>query len=174
VAAEDPAFRADAELSKLAVNWALNELFGLLKAGTNPHFNAQDLKENVDYAGTPLSVDESPVDPARLAGLLALVQNGTISGKIGKDVLGLMFHAETDASAAEIVEARGWKQLTDRAAIAALAGEVLADPKHAKQVEQYRAGKVQLFGFFVGKLLAASHGRASPEISNDVLEELLK
>ncbi len=136
---------------KIAANWVMGELFGLLnKAGKD--------------------ITESPVSPASLGGLLDLIADGTISGKIAKEVFALMF--ETGESAAGIVEKKGLRQVTDSGAIDRAIDEILA--AHAGKVAEYRAGKDKLFGFFVGQVMKATGGKANPALLNERLTLKLK
>jgi len=135
---------------KLAANWMTGELFGRLN------------KLGVDIENSPLSAKQ-------FAGLLALIQNNTISGKIAKDVLDLMIETGKDASA--IVEEKGLKQVTDTGAIEKVIDEVMtANPD---KVTEYRSGKDKLFGFFVGQVMKASGGKANPAAVNDLLKKKL-
>jgi aspartyl-tRNA(Asn)/glutamyl-tRNA(Gln) amidotransferase subunit B len=135
---------------KQGSNWLLSELFGALnKMGK--------------------SLDESPVSPAQAAELLELVADGTISGSIAKQVFEIML--ETGQGAAAIVEEKGLKQTSDTGAIEAVITEVLA--ANPGQLEQYRAGKEQLFGFFVGQTMKAMQGKANPGVVNELLKKLL-
>src|SRR5690606_23595261 len=129
-----------------AANWLISELFGAL-----------------NKAGRELA--DSPISPAAGAELLALVGKGTISGSIAKQVLEKML--ETGDGAAAIVEREGLKQESDSGAIEAAIDKVLAD--NADKVEQYKAGKEALFGFFVGQTMKAMQGKANPQVVNEVL-----
>ncbi len=132
---------------KMAANWLTAELFGRLnKAGR--------------------TIEDSPVSAEALSGLLDLISDNTISGKIAKEVLDIMF--ETGRDAADIVEEKGLKQVTDSSAIEVLVDEVLA--ANADKVEQYKGGKQQLFGFFVGQAMKASKGKANPQMVNEILK----
>jgi aspartyl-tRNA(Asn)/glutamyl-tRNA(Gln) amidotransferase subunit B len=135
---------------KAAANWILNELVRELNSS------------NTDIL-------HSPIKAASLAALLLLLEGGTISGKMAKDVLVEMYR--TGKSAPEIVTALGGNQISDEAAVRAIAERVIASS--ARQVEQYRAGKTTLFGYFVGQAIKASGGRANPQVVNKVLKELL-
>jgi aspartyl-tRNA(Asn)/glutamyl-tRNA(Gln) amidotransferase subunit B len=135
---------------KQASNWLLSELFGALnKMGK--------------------SLDESPVSPTQAAELLGLVADGTISGSIAKQVFEIML--ETGQAAAAIVEEKGLKQTSDTGAIEAVIAEILAN--NPGQLEAYRAGKEQLFGFFVGQTMKAMQGKANPGVVNELLKKLL-
>jgi aspartyl-tRNA(Asn)/glutamyl-tRNA(Gln) amidotransferase subunit B len=136
---------------KLAANWVTSELFGLLnKAGK--------------------SITESPVSAAALGGLIDLIADNTISGRIAKDVFAEMF--ETGKPAAEIVEKKGLRQVTDTGAIEAKIAEIMA--ANADKVAEYRAGKEKLFGFFVGQVMRAMGGKANPAMLNDLLKKTLQ
>jgi aspartyl-tRNA(Asn)/glutamyl-tRNA(Gln) amidotransferase subunit B len=135
---------------KLAANWLISELFGLLnKAG----------KE----------VTDSPVSAQALGGLVDLIADDTISGRIAKDVFAEMF--ETGKPASEIVEAKGLRQVTDTGAIEAAIDKVMAE--QADKVAEYRSGKDKLFGFFVGQVMKSTGGKANPKLLNDLLKQKL-
>jgi aspartyl-tRNA(Asn)/glutamyl-tRNA(Gln) amidotransferase subunit B len=117
-----------------------------------------------------LDIDESRVSPAGLAGMLRRIADGTISGKIAKEVFEAMWAGEGDAD--RIIEAKGLRQITDSAEIEKIVDAVIvANPS---QVEQYRAGKDKLLGFFVGQVMKATGGRANPGQVNEVLKRRLK
>jgi len=136
--------------SKLAANWVINELLGAL--------NKED-KE----------LSESPITAEQLGGLIDLISDNTISGKIAKDVFAEMFETGKDASA--IVEEKGLKQVTDTGAIEAIIDEVIAE--NPDNVEAYRGGKDKLFGFFVGQVMKKSQGKANPAMVNELLKAKL-
>ena len=115
------------------------------------------------------TIDEGPVTPTRAAELLKLVADGTISGTIAKQVFEIML--ETGEGARHVVEARGLKQTSDKTAIEAEIAKVLA--ANADKIEQYKAGKTQLFGFFVGQTMKAMAGKANPQVVNDLLRAKL-
>jgi aspartyl-tRNA(Asn)/glutamyl-tRNA(Gln) amidotransferase subunit B len=133
-----------------AANWVVAELFGALNRRGE-------------------SIENSPVSPAGAAELLGLVADGTISGTIAKQVFEIML-AE-GGSAGEIVEARGLKQTSDTGAIDAEIDKILA--ANADKVEQYKAGKQALFGFFVGQTMKAMAGKANPGVVNERLRAKL-
>ncbi len=136
---------------KLAANWVIGDLFAVLnKAG--------------------LAITESPVSARSLGGLLDLMSNGTINGKIAKDVFELM--VETGDDAAAIVERRGLRQVTDAGAIDEAVQTVLA--ANADKLAEYRSGKDKLFGFFVGQIMKAMAGRGNPALVNDALRRALE
>jgi aspartyl-tRNA(Asn)/glutamyl-tRNA(Gln) amidotransferase subunit B len=135
---------------KLSANWVMGELSGSLN------------KQGRD-------IGASPVSPEALGGLLQRIKDGTISGKIAKQVFEAMWNGEGDADS--IIEKRGLKQITDSAAIERIVRDVLdANPK---QVEQYRGGQEKLLGFFVGQVMKATQGKANPGEVNKILKGLL-
>ena len=136
---------------KLAANWVTGELFG--------HLNR---------LGT--SVEQSPVSAKALGGLIDLIADNTISGRIAKDVFEEMM--ETGKAAVVIVEEKGLRQVTDTGAIAGEIDKILA--ANADKVAEYRAGKDKLFGFFVGQVMKATGGKANPALLNELLKEKLK
>jgi aspartyl-tRNA(Asn)/glutamyl-tRNA(Gln) amidotransferase subunit B len=116
-----------------------------------------------------MDISASPVSPQQLGGLLQRIKDGTISGKIAKQVFEAMWRGEGDADA--IIEKKGLKQITDTAAIEKIVREVLdANPK---QVEQYRGGQEKLLGFFVGQVMKATQGKANPQQVNALLRNML-
>ena len=112
-----------------------------------------------------LEIGASRVSPQALAALLERVADGAISGKIAKQVFAAMWSGE--GSAERIIARRGLEQITDRAAIAAVVDRVIA--AHPGQVAEFRAGKTRLMGFFVGQVMQATGGRASPAAVNELL-----
>ena len=135
---------------KLAANWVMGELSGALN------------KEN--YA-----ITDSPVSAGTLGGLLLRIEDGTISGKLAKQVFEAMWKGEGTAD--EIIEQQGLKQISDAGAIAGIIKEVLDN--NPKQLEQYRGGQEKLFGFFVGQVMKATRGKANPKQVNELLRKLL-
>ncbi len=119
---------------------------------------------------TGLAIENCPVPPLQLAGLLKLIDSGVISLKIAKTVFDEMWASGKEPSV--IVEEKGLLQLSDSSAIEAIVDEILE--KEAGQVEEYRNGKEKLFGFFVGQVMKASRGKANPSMVNDLLARKLK
>ena len=117
-----------------------------------------------------LSFDDLPLRPGQLAEMVNLIEAGTISGKIAKEILPELL-AE-GGSATAIVEARGLGMLSDPVAIQAIVAELLA--AHPAEVESFRGGKTKLQGFFVGQLMKRTGGRADPKLANQILIEALK
>ncbi|AKF09045.1 Asp-tRNA(Asn)/Glu-tRNA(Gln) amidotransferase subunit GatB [Sandaracinus amylolyticus] len=110
-----------------------------------------------------------PVPPQRLAELLALVEGGTINGKIAKDVFADM--VKTGKAPKEIVDKKGLAQVTDTGAIEAAIRKVVAD--NPKEVEKLKAGKAAVRGFFVGQVMKATRGTANPALVNEILDKVL-
>ena len=131
-------------------NWVVAELFGALNRRAE-------------------SIEESPVSPAEAAELLSLVGNGTISGTIAKQVFEIML--ESGEGAARIVEERGLRQTSDTGAIDREIDKVLT--ANADKVADYKGGKQQLFGFFVGQVMKAMAGKANPKLVNERLRAKL-
>jgi aspartyl-tRNA(Asn)/glutamyl-tRNA(Gln) amidotransferase subunit B len=117
-----------------------------------------------------LRITAWPVAPENLAGLVALIDEGTISGKIAKTVFEEMVASGKPPAA--IVAERGLVQVTDRGAIDAAVERVLA--AHPDKVADYRGGKDKLFGFFVGQVMKATEGKANPKQVNELLQMRLR
>ncbi len=137
--------------AKLCANW----MTGTLSAALNK-------------AG--LEITDSPVNEQRFASLLARIADNTISGNIAKQVFEELW--QSTATADEIIDAKGLKQITDVGAIEAIIDEIIA--ANAKQVEQYRGGNEKMFGFFVGQVMKAMQGKANPAEVNKILKAKLQ
>jgi aspartyl-tRNA(Asn)/glutamyl-tRNA(Gln) amidotransferase subunit B len=135
---------------KLCANWVMGELTGQLH------------RENLD-------VTQSPISSEKLAGLLKRLTDGTLSGKIAKEVFDAMWRGEGDVDS--IIEARGLKQISDADALESLVDEILV--KHPQQLVEYRAGREKLFAFFVGQVMKATRGLANPALLNQILKRKL-
>ncbi|MHC4046323.1 Asp-tRNA(Asn)/Glu-tRNA(Gln) amidotransferase subunit GatB [Bradyrhizobium sp. 23AC] len=134
---------------KMAANWVINELFGRLN------------KEGRDITG-------SPVNAEQLSGIIDLIGEGTISGKIAKDLFEIVWQEGGDPRA--LVESRGMKQVTDLSAIEKVVDDIIAaNPDKAAQVKD----KPQSLGWFVGQVMKASGGKANPQSVNDLLKSKL-
>jgi aspartyl-tRNA(Asn)/glutamyl-tRNA(Gln) amidotransferase subunit B len=114
-------------------------------------------------------IEDCPVTPGSLIGLLQLIDKGTISGKMAKTVFEDMY--QTGKPAEEIVKQKGMVQISDSSAIDKLIDEVLANSP--KQLESYRNGKETIIGYFVGQVMKASKGQANPAVVNQLLKEKL-
>jgi len=145
----DALLEAGAE-PKQGANWVVAELFGALNRRGE-------------------SIADTPISPGEAAELLKLVADGTISGTIAKQVFEIML--ETGEAPSKIVEERGLKQTSDTGAIDAEIDKVLA--ANADKVAEYKSGKQQLFGFFVGQTMKAMQGKANPQLVNERLREKL-
>ena len=139
------------KLGSQIANWVLGDLTAALN------------KSDAD-------INQSPVTPELLTGLIGRIADNTISGKIAKEVFEAMWQGE--GSADEIIESKGLKQITDSSAIESLIDEVIA--ANPDQVEQFRAGKEKVLGFFVGQIMKQSKGKANPGQVNQMLREKLK
>jgi len=144
---------------------------GLLEAGAEPKQGANWVVAELFGALNRLGkgIEECPVSPAGGAELLKLVADGTISGTIAKQVFEIML--ETGEGAGAIVESRGLKQTSDTGAIDTKIDEILA--ANADKVAEYKSGKQQLFGFFVGQVMKAMAGKANPQVVNERLRAKL-
>jgi len=140
---------ADGTDGKMAANWVINDLFGRLK---------KDDK----------SLADSPVTPAQIAGIIALIKKGDISGKIAKDVFEIVYTEGGDP--AQIVEDRGMKQVTDTGAIEEAVDKIIAD--NPAQVEKAKVNP-KLAGWFVGQVMKATGGKANPKAVNEIVAKKL-
>lgn len=136
--------------AKLAANWVINELLGALN------------KEGKGLKDTPITAEQ-------LGGLIKLISDNTISGKIAKDVFAEMY--ETGKDAAAIVEEKGLKQVTDSSEIEPIVDKIIAD--NPDNVAKYKSGKDKLFGFFVGQVMKETQGKANPQMVNELLKKKL-
>ena len=141
---------AGAGNAKAASNWIMGEL---LRA--------------VNDRG--IEIEQVPLTPVALAGLIALIDKGAISSSIAKDVFAKMY--DSGRSAEDIVASEGLAQIGDEAALVAIVQLVMA--QHPDPVAQYRAGKLATFGFLVGQVMKASGGKAHPKRANQILRREL-
>jgi aspartyl-tRNA(Asn)/glutamyl-tRNA(Gln) amidotransferase subunit B len=141
---------AEGRDAKAAANWVTGDLFGALNR-------------------LGIGIEQSPVSPPRLGALIDLIADGTISGRLAKDVFAEM--VATGADPAGIVEAKGLHQVTDTGAIATAIDAVLA--AQTGKVAEYRAGRDKLYGFFVGQVMRATQGKANPALVNELLQKKL-
>ena len=116
-----------------------------------------------------VAVSDFPISPEKLSEMMNLIVDGTISGKIAKDVFEEML--KTQEAPKTIVEKKGLMQVSDVSAIEKVIDEILSNNK--SQVEQYKSGKIQVFGFFVGATMKAMKGKANPKVVNEVLKRKL-
>jgi aspartyl-tRNA(Asn)/glutamyl-tRNA(Gln) amidotransferase subunit B len=136
--------------AKLAANWMIGDYFAAL-----------------NRSGATLQT--APVDAKKLGGLLDLIADGTISGRLAKEVFEAMW--ESGEEAAAIVEAKGLKQISDSGAIEGLVEEIIA--KNPTQVEQFKGGNEKILGWFVGQVMKATQGKANPGLVNEALRKKL-
>ena len=116
-----------------------------------------------------LAIADSPVSSRQLAALIQRIADGTLSGKLAKEVFEALWQSEGEVDA--IIEARGLKQVSDSGAIEAIVDAILA--ANPNQVAEYRSGKDKMFGFFVGQAMKAMKGKANPQQLNDILKRKL-
>jgi aspartyl-tRNA(Asn)/glutamyl-tRNA(Gln) amidotransferase subunit B len=135
---------------KAAANWVMGDLFGA-----------------VNRLG--VGIERSPVSSEQLGSLIDLIADDTISGRLAKDVFAEMVATGDDPAA--IVEAKGLRQVTDEAAIAAAIDAVLA--AQPDKLAEYRGGRDKLYGFFVGQVMRATQGKANPTLVNELLKKKL-
>jgi len=135
---------------KLCANWVTGELAANLN------------RANLDISSSPVSAES-------LAGLLERVRDGTVSGNLAKQVFGAIWNGEGDADA--VIAARGLQQITDADAIDPVVARVIEE--NPDQVAQYRAGRTKLLGFFVGRVMQATGGKANPKQVNDIVRRSL-
>jgi aspartyl-tRNA(Asn)/glutamyl-tRNA(Gln) amidotransferase subunit B len=140
----------DKDAAKMLSSWIIGELFALL----NKHNK---------------SISDNEISPEHMGELINLIKTDVISGKMAKDVLEIMW--ESKKSPVDIVEERGWKQITSEATIENFLREVLSS--HADKVAEYKNGKDKLFGFFIGQAMKKTQGKANPQVLNEVLNRLL-
>ena len=141
---------AEGRDGKLISNWLTSELFGMLNKNG-------------------LSIIQSPIKPEDLGELVDLISDGTISGRIAKDIFPEIF--KTRKSASEIINERGLKQTSDKDEINSIINGVLLQNKD--KVNEFKNGKEKLFGFFVGQVMKQSQGKANPKIVNELLKKKL-
>lgn len=136
---------------KAASNWVMTELLRELNSAQK-------------------KISESPIQPQQLGKLVELIENGSISGKIGKTVFADMW--TTGKNPEQIIKEKNLVQITDTSAIEKIVEDILR--AHPQQVEDYRAGRDKLLGFFVGAVMKASRGQANPDLVNQILQKKLK
>ena len=146
----ESAVAASGGQGKLTANWVMGELAGALN------------KDDRDISNSPVGAED-------LGNMLKRIEDGTISGKLAKQVFEAMWSGEGTPD--EIIERKGLKQISDSSAIEAIIGEVLE--KNPKQLEQYRAGQQKLLGYFVGQVMQATQGKANPQQVNELLKKQL-
>jgi len=135
---------------KAVANWIMGDLFSALNR-------------------LGVGIEQSPVSAEQLGSLIDLIADGTISGRLAKDVF--VDVVATGADPRAIVETKGLRQVTDSAAIEAVIDTVLA--AQADKVAEYRAGRDKLYGFFVGQVMRSTQGKANPALVNELLRRKL-
>jgi aspartyl-tRNA(Asn)/glutamyl-tRNA(Gln) amidotransferase subunit B len=135
---------------KQAANWVMGDITAYLK-------------------NQKVGVKDIALTPTILAELIGLIENGTISGKIAKEILPELF--DRGGSVKELVESKGLTSIADPAELEKIIDEIIA--ANPKELEQYKAGKIKLLGFFVGQLMKQTGGRAEPKLANQILGKKL-
>ncbi|MGB0576466.1 MAG: Asp-tRNA(Asn)/Glu-tRNA(Gln) amidotransferase subunit GatB [Alphaproteobacteria bacterium] len=141
---------AEGQDAKTVANWVTSDLFGYL--------NKEDLE-----------ISDSPVAAKQLGALVGLISDGTISGRIARDVFAEM--CATGKDPAVVVEEKGLKQVSDTGELESIVDEAIA--KGAAQVEQYKSGNEKIIGWFVGQVMQATKGQANPQMVNEILRKKL-
>ncbi len=163
-----PEYDADLLTSEKAVAEWFEEA---VKAGGQPkavsNWMMGDLMKLLN--GDNREIGDCPVGPERLAGMLKLIDKGTISGKIAKTVFEEMYRSGKDAE--QIVREKGLLQISDESAIEKTVDELIA--RHPAEVERFRGGEEKLLGFFVGQAMKAMKGKANPQVLNELLKKKL-
>ena len=147
---EKTAGAAGADNAKSVSNWVMGDVLRVLN------------EKKVD-------IDDCPVTPDRLAKMIGLIGDGTISGKIAKTVFDIM--AETGKDPESIVAEEGLRQITDTGAIEQAVAEAIS--ANVKEAERYKGGEKKLLGFFVGQVMKATQGKANPQAVQEMLKEKL-
>jgi aspartyl-tRNA(Asn)/glutamyl-tRNA(Gln) amidotransferase subunit B len=140
-----------ASIGKVAANWVMGDLAACLN------------RDGID-------ISESPVSPDALAAMLRRLHDGTISGKLAKEVFEAMWRGEGDAD--HIIDQQGLRQITDTGELEAIIDQVVADSPG--QVAQFRAGREKLLGYFVGQVMKATRGKGNPQQVNELLRRKLR
>jgi len=136
---------------KLAATWMMGDLFAMLN-------------------DRGLDISKSPISAKHFAELVQAIKSGEISGRIAKEVFEIM--VESGDNPKKIIESKGMKQQSDPKELEKMINEILS--KNKDKVDQYKAGKEKLFGFFVGQVMKLSGGKANPQLTNEILKKLLK
>jgi len=143
--------KQNAETAKLASNWTMTDVLRVVKE-------------------RKIEVGDFPIQPERLAGMIDLIADGTISSKIAKDLFEEMLVSNDPPGV--IVKAKGLVQVSDTGAIERAVAQVLE--KNPEQVSKYKSGKQQVFGYFVGETMKIMKGKANPKLVNEILKKQLE
>jgi aspartyl-tRNA(Asn)/glutamyl-tRNA(Gln) amidotransferase subunit B len=135
---------------KIAANWVMGDILRLIN------------DEKMD-------IKNCPVSPAALGEMLILIEDGTISGKMAKDLFGEMY--QTGKTPKAIIAEKGISQINDEESLARIIDAVIQD--NPAQLEQYRGGKDKLFGYFIGQVMKMTQGKANPQVLNDLMKKKL-
>ncbi len=140
---------------KLSANWVMGDLSAALNR-------------------TELEITAAPISAEQLGQLIVRVKDGTLSGKLAKGLFDTLWNEGNPASAATVdaaIAAQGLQQVSDTGELSAIIAELVA--ANPKQVEQFRAGKGKVLGFFVGQVMKATQGKANPQTVNELLRKAL-
>ncbi|MDR1561250.1 MAG: Asp-tRNA(Asn)/Glu-tRNA(Gln) amidotransferase subunit GatB [Holosporaceae bacterium] len=140
----------DKDIAKTLSNWIIGELFAFL----NKHNK---------------NITQSNISPENLGELVVLIKTNVISGKIAKDIFEIMW--ETQKKPSDIIEEKGWKQITNSDEIKTVIIQLLDE--NPEKVAEYKNGKEKLFGFFVGQIMKKTAGKANPQLLNEILHKIL-
>tara|TARA_B100001173_G_C15733984_1_gene439819 strand:- start:9 stop:659 length:651 start_codon:yes stop_codon:yes gene_type:complete len=136
---------------KLAAKWMIGDLFAMLN-------------------DKGINISKSPISAKHFAELIQSIKSGEISGRIAKEVFEIMVKSGDNPK--KIIESKGMKQQSDPKELEIMINEILI--KNKDKVDQYKAGKEKLFGFFVGQIMKVSDGKANPQLTNEILKRFLK
>ena len=136
---------------KTACNWVTTEILAVIN------------EKKIDISDFTLT-------PLNLGKLIILIKDGTISGKIAKDIFQEMIESDSDPE--QIVKEKNLVQISDTSEIESIIGKIIS--ANPSQVEEYKAGKEKVFGFFVGQVMKESNGKANPKIVNEILRKVLR
>lgn len=164
---------SDYDAGIITMSRAMAEYFDeVVATGADPKETANwlmgDFSKNLNDSG--LTADKAPLHPDHLAGMLAKIADGTISGKIAKTVFQEMW--DSGKTAAEIIKEKGLEQISDTGELEKIIAEIIA--ANPQSVEDFQAGKKKAIGFLVGQVMKATKGRANPQLVNQLLQKALQ
>ena len=176
--ARNKRFRQQFGLSDYDANWLTNDpdiadyFEAVARAGGDAKLAANwitgELAKNLNRDS--LAIGDAPVTAQDLGALIGRIKDGTLSGKTAKSLFDALWHGEGGVD--EVIEARGLRQISDSAELAAIAREIVA--QHPAQAAQFRAGKQRVLGFFVGQVMQATRGKADPRQANELITKALR
>lgn len=165
-------------VSKNVANWLCNDLFALIKeSAVNRNDSIEEDEDNSSSLNHPLSVQFSSVSSLQLGSLVALVLNNVLSTTQAKKILAIMYKDDLSSLPLEIADANGWKLITDLEELKVLCRNVILDPKHEEQLEQFKKGGKyvrKMTKFYTGQIMAHARGNAHPEMMSEALIQVLE